>query len=445
MDQPNVMLWDVPEPIRTACEKAASDWGAQVAAAHGEIPVLSGSAGVRLVVVGECRAGSLRNRLLTARNHFRNALVVAMLPRSALHGVAKITDLSRVAVAEERDDPAADAADLLEASAMGPPPVHANLVGVSLATALLRARLAAAAASDANVLLLGETGTGKSAAARVIHGWSRRARAPFVQVDCAALSPTVVESELFGHERGAFTGAVGRRAGRFESAAHGTLFLDEIGEIPGHLQTKFLRVLEEREFERVGSCTPQSMRARVIAATHVDLAKAVREKSFRADLYYRLRVFSLHLPPLRERPADIVALVQHMLPRLCERLARPVSQIAPCFIERLLEHSWPGNVRELLHTLEGVLVQSGPGAHRVGSLDRILGEVPLPGVEAETVTVGGMLKVPPGFEQEQSELAEVLMATGGNVARVARRLGIPRSTARYRIRRLGLSDVIPRD
>ena len=445
MDQPNVMLWDAPEPIRTAFEMAADEWGAQVVAITGETSEPSWSDGVRLVVVGGCRAECLRSRLLAARNHFPKALVVATLPRAALRGVAEITDLSRVAVAEERDDPAAVAADLLEASAKGPPPAHANLVGVSLGIVLLRARLATAAASDASVLLLGETGTGKSAAARVIHDLSRRSQAPFVQVDCAALSPTVIESELFGHERGAFTGAVVRRAGRFEFAADGTLFLDEIGEIPGHLQTKFLRVLEEREYERVGSCTPQPMRARVIAATHVDLAHAVRQMSFRADLYYRLRVFSLRLPPLRERPADIVALVQHMLPRLCERLVRPISKIAPCFMERLLEHSWPGNVRELLHVLEGVLIQPGSGAYRAGSLDRILGDEPVPMSNVEPATVGGLTKLAPDLENEQAEFAEVLLATGGNVARVARRLGIPRTTARNRIRRLGLSDLIPRD
>lgn len=285
------------------------------------------------------------------------------------------------------------------------------------------------------VLLLGETGTGKSAAARAIHERSARASGPFVHVDCAALSATVLESELFGHERGSFTGAVARRAGRFEVAGEGTIFLDEIGEISDSLQSKFLRVLEERLFERVGSCVSQPMRARVVAATQVDLARVVAEERFRADLYFRLRVYSIRVPSLRERRADIAALVRHAVPRLCAELGRPVPAVQPSFLDRLLAHPWPGNVRELLHTLEAVLIRRAHGPLQASALDEVLAEVDL----ARPAPVGTAAL---GSDEQ---LRRALIATNGNVALVARILGVPRSTARYRIKRLGLSHLTARE
>jgi transcriptional regulator with GAF, ATPase, and Fis domain len=423
MTQPTVVLWDADPTFHAACEIAAGEWGTAVAAVSGGLAAPSAAAEVRAVVAAGCSPATLRDRLESARKLFPCALAVGVLPHADHEACARVADLERIAVAEETSSRAALAAAILEAASVPPASWPRGVIGISLAASLLRARIATAAACDASVLLCGETGTGKSAAARAIHELSARAAAPFVHVDCAALAPSVFESEIFGHERGAFTGALARRPGRFEIAGKGTILLDEIGEIPEALQSKFLRVLEERSFDPVGSSVPQPMRARVVAATRIELPRAVAEGRFRSDLYFRLRVYPVEIPSLRERRADIPALAAHAIPRLCERLGRPMPSLEPSFSRRLFEHAWPGNVRELLHALEAVLVRRSHGALCAASVERVL--EPLGGASAAEAN-------------EDERLRGAFAATGGNVALVARLLGVPRSTARYRIQRLGL-------
>jgi transcriptional regulator with PAS, ATPase and Fis domain len=212
------------------------------------------------------------------------------------------------------------------------------------------------AASDSTVLILGETGSGKELAARAVHTGSRRARGPFVAVNCATLSETLLESELFGHERGAFTGAVAQKRGKLELAHNGTLFLDEVGELPPALQAKLLRAIQEREFDRVGGTKPVRVELRLVAATNRDLQTSVAEGSFRQDLYYRLNVVSLKMPPLRERGADIGLLAAHFLTRMSPRVGRVVKGFSPSAKAALGAYGWPGNVRELQNAIERALV-----------------------------------------------------------------------------------------
>jgi len=294
----------------------------------------------------------------------------------------------------------------------------------------LRARIRSLAPLPTTVLIEGETGTGKGVAARALHSLSCRSGHPFVHVDCAALSASLVESELFGHERGAFTGATVQRPGLLEAAGEGTLFLDEIGELGLPLQAKLLRVLQDRAYERVGGTRPLELRARILAATNRDLGHAVAAGSFRPDLYFRLCVARLWLPPLRERREDLPALVDHALGQLAPRLGVPQPHPSAAFLRALAGHPWPGNVRELINLLEQLLALGrGP----------VLAAADLEGILAPPI---GQLDDP---GSEPSRIAAVLRAVGGNVSRAARRLDLPRTTLRRRIRRYGLVALIPRD
>jgi len=223
------------------------------------------------------------------------------------------------------------------------------------------ARVLEVAPTNASVVIVGETGTGKELVARAVHNRSRRFNRPFVRVNCAALPPSLIESELFGHERGAFTGAVSMRQGRFELAHTGTLFLDEIGDLPADVQVKLLRVLQEGEFERVGSSQSRKVDVRVIAATHHDLEAAVKEGRFRADLYYRLNVFPIALPPLRERTEDIPRLVWFFINQRQRALGRKITSVPPTVLTVLQQHAWPGNVRELENVIERAMIHSPGG------------------------------------------------------------------------------------
>ena len=229
-------------------------------------------------------------------------------------------------------------------------------------------RLERIAPSDASVMVIGETGTGKELIAREVHALSQRRKAPFIAVNCAALPETLIESELFGHEKGAFTGALQTRAGWFESAHGGTLFLDEIGDLPLNLQVKLLRVLQEREIVRVGSRQPIPIDVRLIAATHVNLEKAVGAGTFREDLFYRLHVATLNLLPLRKRPGDILPLVRHFMAVYSERLGRGDVQLTPEAAQRLLSYQWPGNIRELENVIHHAVLISTGGQLRMGDL-----------------------------------------------------------------------------
>ena len=244
-----------------------------------------------------------------------------------------------------------------------------DLVGHSpAARRMIETLLKAGRSARATVLLLGESGTGKEVAARLLHEASPRRRSPFVAVSCAALPDTLLESELFGHEKSAFTGAAGAKPGRFELAEGGTLFLDEIGDIPHLTQVKLLRALQEREICRIGGVKPVRVDVRVVAATNRDLWKAVQEGTFRLDLYYRLHVVPVHLPTLRERASDIPALASFFLDKACrENGRRPIASIGDDAMDSLMSHAWPGNIRELQNVMEYVSVMADPGASVVTS------------------------------------------------------------------------------
>jgi DNA-binding NtrC family response regulator len=315
-----------------------------------------------------------------------------------------------------------------------------ELVGQSSSVRELRESIHNAGRVDSTVLLQGETGTGKGLIARLVHQASRRAGGPFVHVDCAALSPTLIESELFGHEKGAFTGAGARRQGRFELASDGSIFLDEIGDLDERLQTKLLRVLEDRCYERVGGSRTLRMQARVIAATSHDLLDRLRRGAFRRDLYFRLNVIQLKIPPLRERLDDLPLLVEAGIARLVERLGVARPRVSPELSTRLARHAWPGNVRELLNVLERALVQTRADQLEPQDFDGLLDECLW--ADLDTVPTSAQLRAIP---DEAERIIAALRHTGGNVSRAARRLGLPRGTLRYRIERLGLVDWVPGD
>jgi DNA-binding NtrC family response regulator len=271
---------------------------------------------------------------------------------------------------------------------------------------------------DLTVLLGGETGTGKELLARALHYGSPRAGDPFVEVNCAAIPANLLESELFGHERGAFTGAVAAKPGLFEIAHGGTLFLDEVGTLPLELQPKLLRALETRTIRRVGGQQGRKVDVRVVAATHVDLGQAVRLGEFREDLYYRLNVVALVLPPLRERAGDVELLARTFVERIATAYGLPVPALGPDVVTALRAHRWPGNVRELRNVLERAVVLSPPGSLRLGSLDTGAGR---------RDRGGGVLPFPaPLAEVVRTAAQSMLELTGGNKSEAARRLGISR-------------------
>jgi DNA-binding NtrC family response regulator len=289
------------------------------------------------------------------------------------------------------------------------------------------------APSRATVLIEGESGTGKELLARAIHQNSPRRRGPFVPLDCASLPESLLESELFGHEKGAFTGAVARKPGRFELADAGTLFLDEIGEIPLQMQSSLLRVLETREFLRVGGKDPVSVDVRLVAATNQDLEKAVAEGAFRADLYYRLKVVQLRVPPLRERASDIPLLVRSFLDQLARDYDRPVPRISTAAMERLMSHDWPGNVRELRNTVENVFVNFQGDEIGVKDLP--------PQFAGQTADDAWSLPVGPETrldDVEREVIRQTLMICDGNRTQAAKRLGISRRTLQRKLKELGL-------
>ncbi|HZS05295.1 MAG TPA: sigma 54-interacting transcriptional regulator [Blastocatellia bacterium] len=284
------------------------------------------------------------------------------------------------------------------------------------------------AVTDATVLITGETGTGKELIARAIHRRSPRSGGPLVKVNCAAIPETLLASELFGHERGAFTGAVERRKGRFEQAHRGTLFLDEIGELPMETQVMLLRVLQEREFERVGGSETVRVDVRVVTATNRDLAEEVRAGRFRRDLYYRLNVFPVRLPPLRERPEDVSLLAAHFVAKHGARFGRTITRIDRHTMNLLESHHWPGNVRELENVVERAVILARNGTLRVDR-EALPGTVVAGDMEAQLQT------------QEQEAIEAALRVSRGRIAGpkgAARRLGLAPSTLEFRIRRLGI-------
>jgi formate hydrogenlyase transcriptional activator len=300
-----------------------------------------------------------------------------------------------------------------------------------------------AAPTDSTVLIYGETGTGKELIARGIHDLSPRRSKPFVKLNCAAIPTGLLESELFGHEKGAFTGAIAQRIGRFEVADGGTIFLDEIGEIPLELQTKLLRILQEREFERLGSSRTIRTDARLIAATNRDLEAMVSEQKFRSDLFFRLDVFPVHVPPLRERDGDIPLLARHFTQQFSRRMKKVIETIPSVAMDALCRYHWPGNIRELQNVIErAVIISTGP-ALSVDVADLKFakaGPPPAKKPASPKSTNSGLHNVLE--ETERQQILKALKQSNWIVAGpngAAAHLGMNRSTLQVRIRKLGIS------
>ena len=296
------------------------------------------------------------------------------------------------------------------------------------------------ARTNSTVLINGETGTGKELIAQAIHNCSKRSNGPFVKVNCAAIPAGLLESELFGHERGAYTGAVTRSIGRFERANRGTLFLDEIGDLPLELQPKLLRVMQEREFERLGSGATIHADVRVICATHRNLVAMINERQFRADLFYRLGVFPIELPPLRDRPEDIRLLAHHFAMDYATRMHKQTTGISEEFMQALVRHSWPGNVRELQNVIErSVILSTSP------VLSGSLPEFPRP---TQDGSKWSKISMPVTLLDSQiSHILQTLQETKGVIGGrngAAVRLGLARTTLISKMKRLGITALSPR-
>jgi two-component system nitrogen regulation response regulator NtrX len=324
------------------------------------------------------------------------------------------------------------------------PRAASALIGSSDAMRRLRADVARAAASDARVLVTGENGTGKELVARALHEGSARGAGPFVKVNCAAIPKDLIESELFGHEKGAFTGAAARRIGKVEQADGGSLLLDEVGDMALDAQAKLLRVLEEREVERVGGSETIRVDVRVIAATNQDLAAAIAGGSFREDLYYRLAVIPIRVPPLRERADDVPELVEHFRARFREETGRPLKGVDGDALAALASWSWPGNVRELRNVVERLEIMGEGDRIRAGDVERVLrgarpagaapGKPPEPAPEEDAA--GSLREILEATERRI--IARALDAAGGTVSEAARHLGLDRANLHRKMRRLGL-------
>jgi formate hydrogenlyase transcriptional activator len=308
-----------------------------------------------------------------------------------------------------------------------------EIVGHSASLRRVLQQVETVASTDSTVLIRGETGTGKELIARALHQLSPRQARTFVKLNCAAIPTGLLESELFGHEKGAFTGAVGQKIGRFEIAHQGTLFLDEVGDIPLELQPKLLRVLQEQEFERLGGTKTIKVDVRLVAATHRDLAKMVAEGRFREDLYYRLNVFPVTMPPLRERSDDIPRLVSHFTQRFARRMGRRIEAIPTEVMDALVRYPWPGNVRELQNIIErAVILSSGP------SLQVPLGDLQTADTQAIVPTAAAVTLA----DAEREHILSVLDETGwvlGGANGAAARLGMKRSTLQWKMKKLGIS------
>jgi len=359
------------------------------------------------------------------RIRFLAQMLAGAVNRLNQHGALRLTNVT----------PSSDAQRRRETDSLSPASIRGfdEIIGASVPLQSALARMRQVAPTDSTVLLLGETGTGKELFARAVHAHSRRDGHTLVSINCAALPPTLIESELFGHERGAFTGALADRQGRFELAHRGTLFLDEIGDLPLDLQAKLLRVLQTKEFERIGSSRTRKVDVRIVAATHRQLDAAVATGDFRADLYYRLSVFPIRLPALRERPEDIPALVWAYIQKRQQAIGRSITDVPADVMQRLQAHSWPGNVRELENVIERALIHASDGAIHV--LDDLEPQTNLP--EAGTLTLSSI---------ERKHIQEVLRDCEWRIngsGNAAEQLGLHPNTLRFRMKKLGINRVRP--
>ncbi|MFZ2447846.1 MAG: sigma 54-interacting transcriptional regulator [Syntrophobacteraceae bacterium] len=354
----------------------------------------------------------------------KNASLLKSADGTLLGAVETVTDLSEI---EERDERIEQLSKLLDIDT-----TFHGLVGGSQAMRRVFAIIGKAAQSEAPVIIHGETGTGKDLVARAIHDLGRRRCGPYIQLNCAALNEALLESELFGHVKGAFTGAYMHRKGRFEAAGGGDIFLDEIGDIPLSIQVKLLRVLETKEFERVGD--QQSIKAdvRIITATNRDLEQLISQGKFREDFYFRINTVPIHLPPLRERPDDIPLLADHFIRRLRQKSGKDISGPSPETMGRFMNHHWPGNVRELRGVLEYAFVLAEKGL--------ILPEhLPVKLLNPSAPEPGNLKpRAKKSTPSEKTALLEALIQCGGNQTQAARLLGVNRVTVWHRLKKYGI-------
>jgi two-component system response regulator HydG len=414
--------------------------GEEALAVHGEHPIdlvvtdlnMPGMDGIALTQRLRELDGTLPILLLTSMNDVTTA--VSAVRAGAYDYLIKGADVDTMLVSIDRALAHRDLrveAENLRRQLRDPDEAGLDgLVGASAAMQKVYRVARQVASSRATVLITGESGTGKGEVARAIHAMSPRAKKPFVTLQCAALAPSLLESELFGHEKGAFTGADKQRLGRIEQASGGTLFLDEVGEIPPSLQVKLLRVLQERQLERVGGNQTITVDVRVIAATNRDLAADVKEGRFREDLYYRLRVIEIVMPPLRERGADVMALAHHFLARFAEENGKRIVGFTDAARTRLLSHRWAGNVRELENAMERAVVLAGGERIDVGDL---------PGDVVDTSPqVGIAIPGSTMAEIERHAILRTLEANEWSTSRAASALEISVRTIQYRLAEYGM-------
>ncbi len=397
--------------------------------------------------------------VMTAEASMKNA--VEAMKRGAYDYITKPFDLEVIDASIEKVSRARDVSNqvtLLKQELKDRYQVEKNIIGNSSAMRDVYKTIGKVAGSDVTVLIQGESGTGKELIARAIHFNSTRLGKPFVAINCAAIPKDLLESELFGSERGAFTGATERKTGKFEQANHGTIFLDEIGDMPLDLQAKILRVLQEQEITRIGGSQNISVDVRVVAATNQELQERVRNREFREDLYYRLNVVPINLAPLRERSEDIPALVEYFLERTCAELEIPTKQCAPEALELLCSYTWPGNVRELENTIKRAVILSGAPlltvsdfsglTNRQETIHAVPQEQSLESLVEMKLrsSMNGIEKLDKGdiydrvLEQIERPLIRItLEKTRGNQVRAADILGINRNTLRKKIGELGIS------
>ncbi len=443
MSSPRVLVVDDDQTLRTSLADALRDEGYEVSVADGGAQALAlleragpdvvvsdvrmdDIDGLALLRTLRARAPSIDVVLMTAFDDM--STVVAAMRDGAVEFLSKPLDLHEVRVVlsrvfEDRRARARARRDGIDASA----PVD-GLVGRTPQMIAVYKIIGQSAATRATVLIRGESGTGKEVVARAIHTSSPHSAEPFVAINCAALPPTLLESELFGHVRGAFTGAAGPRKGRFALAGRGTIFLDEIGDTSLEFQSKLLRVLQNREFQPVGAEHTEFTDARVLAATHQDLEAMVAERRFREDLYYRLRVVEIVIPPLRERRTDIPGLARHMIRRASEVLATPMPVLSNAALEMLMEQHWPGNVRELENCLMRAVVLAASSVIRPEHLS----------ISSPTTTRNGVGEIGSLNDMERQHVARVLDATSGHKTRAAEVLGVSRARLNRLLEKYGL-------
>ena len=438
-----MVLKDSCEPVAVASGEAALEWMAGNPCDLVFLDVLmQGIDGLETLERIRARDTRVAVVMLTATKTVKTAVTAMKL--GAFDYLTKPFDIEELRLVAKRATEHAQLKQEVEQlrEAVGKRYKFDNIVGQSPQMQAVFKTISAVAATRSTVLVTGESGTGKELIARSIHYQSPRATKPLIILNCAAIPDNLLESELFGHERGSFTDAIDKKIGRFEAADGGTIFLDEIGEMSPGLQAKLLRVLEEGEIQRVGAPKPQHVDVRVVAATNRNLLEAIGEGRFRKDLYYRLNVVSVELPPLRARQGDLPHLIRHLLSRKAEELGMPAKELAPELVDRLLAHPWPGNVRELENAIERMLVLSGDTA--VIGADQLPGDLRdhaahETGANARASVLSGSKTLSDAVDEfERDIIGEALEQTYFNQTRAADLLGTTRRILKYRMDKLGL-------